>query len=80
MIAAQNGNVVLIEGAWNKDFLDEWSSFTGAGEKHKQDDICDATSDLIMHLQSTNLMPKPRFGNTALGNRLTARIAGSTLL
>ena len=80
LIAAQNGNVVLVEGAWNKDFLDEWSSFTGAGEKHKKDDICDATSDLIMHLQSTNLMPKPRFGNTALGNRLTARIAGSTLL
>ena len=56
------------------------SRYGGAGEKHKKDDICDATSDLIMHLQSSSLMPKPRFGNTALGNRLTARIAGSTLL
>lgn len=76
LIAAQNGNVCIVKGDWNKAFLDEWAAFTGLSNRKAKDDICDATADLIMHLQSFSYLPKPRFAKTGYGKRL----GGSTLI
>lgn len=43
---AENGNVYLIEGAWNTEYLDELCQFPGGNRK----DIADASSGAYSHL------------------------------
>lgn len=75
LIAAQNGNVVLVKGDWNKTFIDEWQGYDGTSSKNKKDDIVDATADCYNHLTSSMLVPSVTYNkNRAAGMR------GSTLL
>jgi predicted phage terminase large subunit-like protein len=45
---AEQGNVKLLRGAWNNDWLNEVCNFTGDSDKH--DDIVDATSGAYHYL------------------------------
>lgn len=75
LIAAQNMQVVLVKGDWNKAFIEEWEGFDGKSSKGKKDDIVDATSDCYRQTSSNSLIPSVVF------NRERANtMGGATLL
>lgn len=61
LIAAQNGQVVLAAGDWNKAFLEEWEGFDGKSSRTKKDDIVDSCSDCHIQTTSNNLIPSVVF-------------------
>lgn len=75
LIAAQNGQVVLAAGDWNKAFLDEWESFDGKSSRAKKDDIVDSCSDCFMQCTSNNLIPSVKFNK-----QRAAGMTGHTLV
>ena len=44
------GNVAIVEGAWNSDFIEEHRTFSGTGDE--RDDVIDASADAFTQLQS----------------------------
>lgn len=51
-IAAQNGDIVVVKGDWNKDFYEELETLDFNSRKNKShDDIADALSDLVLVLK-----------------------------
>jgi len=74
LIAAQNGNVCLVQGDWNKAFLDEWESFDGKSSRTKKDDIADSTADCYTQCTTNNLIPSITF------NRHRANMMGGNTL
>lgn len=75
LIAAQNMQVVLVRGDWNKAFIEEWEGFNGKASKTKKDDIVDSTSDCYRQASSSSLIPSVIF------NRERAiQMGGTTLI
>lgn len=74
LIAAQNMQVCLVQGDWNKAFIEEWEGFDGKSSKTKKDDIVDATSDCYIQTSSNTLIPSVVF------NRERANKMGGTTL
>lgn len=66
-IAAQNRQIYVVRGDWNKDFFDELESFTGDNKNH--DDQVDALSDVFLVLTQKNMIPNikvnPKRQNTS---------------
>ena len=75
LIAAQNGNVVLVRGDWNKAFLDEWCGYDGTDSRNKKDDIVDATADCYNQLMNSMFIPTVTYNR----NRMQ-EMRGGTLL
>lgn len=74
LIAAQNGQVVLCKGDWNKAFLEEWESFDGKSSRSKKDDIVDSCSDCFSQCSTNNLIPTVVFNK-----QRASTMGGSTL-
>lgn len=74
LIAAQNGQVVIVRGDWNKIFFDEWEGFDGKDTRKKKDDIVDSCSDCFTQCTTNNLIPSVVFNkqraNTMTGGTL----------
>lgn len=75
LIAAQNMQVCLVKGDWNKSFIEEWEGFDGKSSKTKKDDIVDATSDCYSQTSSNTLIPSVVF-NRERANKM----GGATLI
>lgn len=58
---AEGGNVLLLRGPWNKDYLDEMESFPGGGH----DDQVDASSGALLDLQGLATLDGGSIGTSA---------------
>lgn len=74
LIAAQNGQVVVASGDWNKAFFEEWEGFDGKNTRTKKDDIVDSCSDCHTQCTTNNLIPAVQFNK-----QRASTMGGSTL-
>lgn len=67
LIAAQNMQVCLVRGDWNRPFLEELENFTGKTNNKEKNDIVDATSDCFNQCTNSSLIPSITFNKARAG-------------